>query len=243
MSNEILTEQDGVILRVTLNRPEAGNGVSNDMAAQLTRILDQAHETAQFVVFRGAGADFCTGRAHMGPAQGQPEALELRRQNEVIFDCYGAFRRSPVPIVGIVQGRALGFGCALAALCDITLAADNAKFQLPEMGHNIMPTMAMSSLVDRVPRKALMYLTYSTALVDAHKALMFGIVSDVVSAGSLEQAAEELCKALAKAPRPATLAVKEYARAALSMDLQGAVDFARNLHATVNSSSDMRKKH
>ena len=243
MSNEILTEQDGVILRVTLNRPDAGNGVSNDMAAQLTRILDKAHETAQFVVFRGAGADFCTGRAHMGPAQGQAEALELRRQNEVIFDCYGAFRRSSVPIVGIVQGRALGFGCALAALCDITLAADNARFQLPEMGHNIMPTMAMSSLIDRVPRKAVMYLTYSTALVDAHKALMFGIVSDVVSAGSLEQAAEELCKALAKAPRPATLAVKEYARAALSMDLQGAVDFARNLHATVNSSSDMRKKH
>ncbi len=243
MANEILTEQDGVILRVTLNRPDAGNGVSNDMAAELTRVLSRAHEQAQFVVFRGAGADFCTGRAHVGPPQGKPEAYALRRENEVIFECYGAFRRSPIPIVGVVQGRALGFGCALAALCDITVAADNARFQLPEMGHNIMPTMAMSSLVDRVPRKALMYLTYSTALVDAHKALMFGIVSDVVSAGSLEAAVEELTKALLKAPRPATLAVKEYARAALSMDLQGAVDFARNLHATVNSSSEMKKSH
>jgi enoyl-CoA hydratase len=243
MSKEILTQQDGVILRVTLNRPEAGNGVSNDMAAELTQILNKAHETAQFVVFRGAGADFCTGRASMGPPQGQPEALELRRQNEVIFDCYAAFRRSPVPIVGVVQGRALGFGCALAALCDITIGADTAKFQLPEMGHNIMPTMAMSSLVDRVPRKALMYLTYSTAVIDAAKALAFGILSDVVPEASLDKAVNDLCQALAKAPRPATLAVKEYARAALSMDLQGAVDFARNLHATVNSSSDMRKKH
>ncbi len=243
MANEILTQQDGVILRVTLNRPDAGNGVSNDMAAELTRILERAHQSAQFVVFRGAGADFCTGRAHMGPPRGEPEAYALRRENEVIFDCYGAFRRSPIPIVGVVQGRALGFGAALAALCDITIAADTAKFQLPEMGHNIMPTMAMSSLIDRVPRKALMYLTYSTAFVDAQKALMFGLVSDVVPAGSLEAAVEELLKALLKAPRPATLAVKEYARAALSMDLQGAVDFARNLHATVNSSSEMRKKH
>ncbi len=243
MANEILTQQDGVILRVTLNRPDAGNGVSNEMAAQLTGILNRAHETAQFVVFRGAGADFCTGRANVGPPKGQPEAYALRRENEVIFDCYGSFRRSPIPIVGVVQGRALGFGAALAALCDITIAADSAKFQLPEMGHNIMPTMAMSSLVDRVPRKALMYLTYSTALVDAQKALMFGLVSDVVPAASLDAAVEELTKALLKAPRPATLAVKEYARAALSMDLQGAVDFARNLHATVNSSSEMKRKH
>lgn len=243
MSNEILTEQDGVILRVTLNRPDAGNGVSNDMAAELARIIGRAHETSQFVVFRGAGADFCTGRAQMGPPQGQPEALELRNQNEVIFNCYGAFRQSPIPIVGVVQGRALGFGAALASVCDITLAADNAKFQLPEMGHNIMPTMAMSSLVDRVPRKALMYLTYSTAVIDAHKAMMFGIVSDVIPAAGLDAAVQELCKALAKAPRPATLAVKEYARVALSMDLGGAVDFARNLHATVNSSSEMKRKH
>jgi enoyl-CoA hydratase len=243
MSKEILTEQDGVILKVTLNRPDAGNGVSNDMAAELAEILENAHKKAQFVLFRGAGADFCTGRAHMGPPQGTPEALELRNQNEVIFDCYGAFRRSPIPIVGVVQGRALGFGCALASSCDITIAADTAKFQLPEMGHSIMPTMAMSSLVDRVPRKALMYLTYSTALISAERALTFGIVSDVVPATDLDKAVEDLCKALVKAPRPATLAVKEYARVAMNMDLQGQVDFARNLHATVNSSSEMKRKH
>jgi enoyl-CoA hydratase len=243
MSKEILTEQDGAILRVTLNRPEAGNGVSNPMAQELADLLTNAHKTAQFVVLRGAGNDFCTGRASMGPPQGNPEALELRGQNEVIFECYGAFRRSPIPIVGVVQGRALGFGCALAASCDVTIAADNAKFQLPEMGHNIMPTMAMSSLVDRVPRKALMYLTYSTALVDAERALTYGIVSDVVPAGSLDKAVDEFCKAMLKAPRPATLAVKEYARVAIGMDLQGQADFARNLHAVVNSSSEMRRKH
>jgi len=243
MSNEILVQQDGPILRVTLNRPDAGNGVSDDMAAELAGILDRAADTSQFVVLRGAGPDFCTGRAHNrgGAPEGPPEALALRRRNEVVFNCYGAFRRSPIPIVGVVQGRAVGFGCALAALCDITIASDAAKFQLPEMGHNIMPTMAMSALVDRVPRKALMYLVYSTAVIGAERALSFGLVSEVVPAAELDEAVRTLCAALVKAPRPATLAVKEYAQVALSMDLQGAIDFARNLHATINSSSEMRR--
>jgi len=243
MSNEILVQQDGPILRVTLNRPDAGNGVSDDMAAEIAGILDGAADTSQLVVLRGAGPDFCTGRAHTGgrAPEGPPEALALRRRNEVVFNCYGAFRRSPIPIVGVVQGRAVGFGCALAALCDITIASDAAKFQLPEMGHNVMPTMAMSALVDRVPRKALMYLVYSTAVIGAERALSFGLVSEVVPAAELDETVQALCAALVKAPRPATLAVKEYTQVALSMDLQGAIDFARNLHATINSSSEMRR--
>ena len=244
MSNEILVQQDGPILRVTLNRPDAGNGVSDEMAGELAGILDRAVETSQFVMLRGAGKDFCIGRWHTGgrAQEGPPEALTLRRRNEVIFNCYGAFRRSPIPIVGVVQGRAIGFGCALAALCDITIASEAATFQLPEMGHNIMPTMAMSALVDRVPRKALMYLVYSTAVIGAERALSFGLVSEVMPGGQLDEAVQKLCSALVKSPPAATLAAKEYARVALSMDLEGAIDFARNLHATINSSSEMRRR-
>jgi len=241
MSNEILTERDGEVTHITLNRPSDGNGVTNEMAVELTQIFAEAGEISHFITLRGSGEDFCTGRAGMGRRpEGRPEALDLRRQNDVIFNCYGAFRNSPAPIVGVVQGSAFGFGCALAALCDITIAADTAKFQLPEMGHNIMPTMAMSSLVDRMPRKALMYLTYSTAILSAERALMFGVVSDVVSEDNLDATVEALSTALLRAPRPANRAVKEYARAALGMDISGAVDFARNLHATVNTSSAMR---
>ncbi len=241
MSNEILTERDGDITRITINRPDEGNGVSNDMATELTGILGEAGQTSHFIELRGAGADFCIGRARMGQDRdSQPEALDLRHENEVIFNCYAAFRNSPAPIVGVVQGRALGFGAALAALCDITIAADTAQFQLPEMGHRIMPTMAMSSLIDRVPRKALMYLTYSTKIIDAERALTFGVVSDIAPAAELDAVVATLEEALNKAPRPAVRAVKEFARTGMSMDITGAVDYARNLHATVNSSSGMR---
>jgi enoyl-CoA hydratase/carnithine racemase len=172
----------------------------------------------------------------------QPDALQLRKRNDVVFNCYGAFRRCEIPVIGVVRGRALGFGCAIAAVCDITLAADTAKFQVPEMAHNIMPTMVMSALVDRVPRKALTYLVWSTAVVSASRAREAGIVSEVHPAAELDAAVEALCAQIMKAPRPARVGCKDYARAALDMDVTGAIEYARSIHAVINSSGEMIPK-
>jgi enoyl-CoA hydratase len=241
---DVLSKQDGPILRVTLNQPDRGNAVSDGMVGELTGIIEGAEKTSSVVVLRGAGKDFCIGRAQMGSTPKQdPDALERRVFSDVVFNCYGALRNAKVPVVAVVQGRALGFGCAVAAACDITLASDQAVFQVPEMAHNILPTMVMSSFVDRVPRKAMSYLVYSTAEISPERALSFGIVSDVVPAAKLDEAVETLCAAILKAPRPAILGVKEYVKTAPDMAVFGAVEFARNLHATVNSSSEMRKKH
>jgi enoyl-CoA hydratase len=241
---DILTKQDGPILRITLNQPERSNAVSDAMVAELTGLIEGAEKTSSVVVLRGAGEDFCVGRA--GPAAAPlnaPDAYERREFSDVVFNCYGAMRNAKVPIIAVVQGRALGFGCAIAAACDITLAADRAVFQVPEMAHNILPTMVMSSFIDRLPRKAISYLVYSTAEITAERALSFGIVSDVVPAAKLDAAVETLCSAILKAPRPAIYGVKEYVKTAPDMAVYGAVEFARNLHATVNSSGEMRKKH
>jgi len=242
MSDDILTKQDGPILRITLNRPERGNAVSDEMVAELTRLIDGARQNADVVVLRGAGKDFCVGRAGMGarPAV-EPTALERRVFSDVVFDAYGALRNSPIPVIAAVQGGAHGFGCAIAAACDITMASDAAKFSVPEMAHNIMPTMVMSSLVDRVSRKALSYLVYSTSEISAERALSFGIVSEVVPAGELDAAIDKLCAAILKAPPIAIRGAKEYVRTAPDMPIQGAVEFARNLHATINSSAEIRK--
>ena len=241
MSDESLTARKGPVLEITLNRPQIGNAASDAMAVELTRLLLGAGEASEIVVLRGAGEDFCVGRETMGkrPPGAQPEALELRRRNDVVFNCYGAFRRCEVPVIGVVKGRAFGFGCAIAAVCDITLAADTATFQVPEMAHNIMPTMVMSALVDRVPRKALTYLVWSTAIVSPERAREAGIVSEVHPAAGLDAAVEGLCAQIMRAPRPARVGCKDYARAALDMDVTGAIEFARSIHAVINSSSEM----
>jgi len=241
---DFLIEQADAVLRVTINHPERGNAMTDDMAAELARIIDGAAKTSSVMVLRGAGDDFCLGRARApGAAPPAPQdALGRREISETIFNCYGAFRRAAIPIVGAVRGRALGFGCALAALCDVTLAGERAQFQAPEYAHNIMPTILMSSLIDRVPRKALAYLVYSTATVNAERALSYGIVSEVMPEAQLDAAAERLCQSIVKAPRPATEAVKEYLRAAPDMVIAGAVDLARNMHATINHAIEARGK-
>jgi enoyl-CoA hydratase len=142
--------------------------------------------------------------------------------------------------VCVAQGRSLGFGCAITSVCDITIAGESSRFALPEMGHNIMPTMAMSSLVDRLGRKGAMYLTYSTEEIDAWTALAYGLVSRVVPDDRLEAQLEMVCAALDKAPLPAVLAVKEYSTNAITMSVEQASDFARNMHAAVNTSAGMR---
>lgn len=241
---DILTKQDGQILRITLNQPERGNAVSDQMVVELTGIIEAADKSSSVVVLRGAGSDFCVGRATMGQRPAiEPDAFERRTFSDVVFNCYGAMRNARIPIIAVVQGRALGFGCAIAAACDITLASDKAMFQVPEMAHNILPTMVMSSFVDRVPRKATSYLVYSQAEIGPERALSFGIVSDVFPAAKLDQAVETLCAAILKAPRPAIYGVKEYVKSAPDMAVPGAIEFARNLHATINSSGEMRRKH
>ncbi len=240
MSEPILTEKLGDVTTITLNRPEAGNRQTDASWAEVTKMIDAAAQESRVILFKGAGDDFCLGREAMGQPGPVLEAYAIRERSETIFNLYGAFRNAKVPIIGVVQGRAVGLGCALAALCDITIASEKARFQLPEMSHRIMPTIAMSALVDRVPRKAATYLVYSTQEIDAHKALTFGLVSNVVPAGELDAAVANLVEQLKKTPLAALLAVKEYARSAFRMSTQEANDFARNLHATVNSFSGMR---
>jgi enoyl-CoA hydratase len=240
MAEPVLVQKDGDITTITLNRPESGNRQTDATWAQVTQIFDDAGKTARLILFKGAGEDFCLGRESMGQPTPALEAYAVRDRSETIFNLYGAFRNAKAPILGVVQGRAVGLGCALAALCDITIASEKARFQFPETAHRIMPTIAFSALVDRVPRKAATFMIYSAQEIDANKALTFGLVSNVVAAHELDAAVATVVEHFKKMPLAAVLAVKEYARTAFSISTQAATDFARNLHSTVNSYSGLK---
>lgn len=237
MPDPILCKIDGPITKLTLNRPDVGNLMTNDMGKQLAQMIAAASES-RLIVLRGAGKDFCLGR-DLGPAPSgpPPTALDVRRGNtDPVVELYGAFRRSRVPVLGVVTGRALGLGCALASLCDLTIAGSDARFQLPEMQHGIPPCLAMYALLDRVPRKALAHLVYSTMDIDAATALSIGLLSRVVPETRLETEVDELVSTITQRVPAAVKAVKEFLRSAPAMDSQGALDFASTLIANVLSS-------
>jgi enoyl-CoA hydratase/carnithine racemase len=145
MAEPILHRVEGPVTTITLNRPDVGNLVTNDMGQQLAELIAAASQS-QLILLRGAGRDFCLGRdLKPAPSDSPPTALDVRRGNtDPVVELYSAFRRSSVPVLGVVTGRAVGLGCALASLCDVTIASAEARFQLPEMQHNIPPCLPCS---------------------------------------------------------------------------------------------------
>lgn len=242
MSEQIRIAQDGRILRVTFNRPD-DNGVSDSMAAALSAALATAHETSDVVVISSVGPDFCTGRVRDAGSPPAPEAYARRPEYDSIFNSYKAVRSAQVPVVGVLRGRVMGYGTALASLCDVSFAADTATFNIPEITHNVMPTMVMSAVYDRMNRNAILWMAYSADFIDSKQAQNWGIVSQVAAEDKLDAAVSRFLELLLSRPRPAILGLKEYLRVAPRMDEQGAIDYARTLHSMVNTSAAMKKAH
>ena len=170
MSDDLLIKQNGRILEAHFNREDGA--CSDAMAAELSAAMLSAHETSDMVLLRSAGPDFCTGRARNADAgKPDPEAYARRAEYDSIFNCYKAIRNAQVPIFGVIEGRCMGFGTAVASLCDVSFASSTATFNIPEIEHNVMPTMVMSALYDRINRNAIMWMTYTTQFIDAERAL------------------------------------------------------------------------
>jgi enoyl-CoA hydratase len=240
MSDELLIKQNGRILEASFNREDGA--CSDGMAAELSAAMLSAHETSDMVLLRSAGPDFCTGRARNADAgKPDPEAYSRRAEYDSIFNCYKAIRNAQVPIVGVIEGRCMGFGTAVASLCDVSFASSTATFNIPEIAHNVMPTMVMSALYDRINRNAIMWMTYTTQFIDADRALNYGFISQVVDADKLDAEVDQFCETLLSRPRPAILGLKEYLHVAPKMDELGAIDYARALHSMVNTAADMKK--
>jgi enoyl-CoA hydratase/carnithine racemase len=216
MTESLSIVQDGRLLRITFGREDGG--VSDGMASRMSETLLRAHETSDAVLLTAAEPDFCTGRVREAGGPPSPEAYSRRPEYDGIFGSYTAIRNAQIPVVAAIEGRTMGYGTAVTALCDVSFASETARFNIPEIEHNVMPTMVMSAISDRMNRNAILWMAYSAEFIDAQRALTYGLVSQVVPAPSLQDEAERFCKVLLGRPRPAILGLKEYLRVAPRMD-------------------------
>jgi enoyl-CoA hydratase len=238
MSDLIKSSRDGMVVTITIDRPADGNVLSLEMLRALTaRLKDAGLSDAKVIALRSTGADFCKGRDPKGGPP-NPTALVMRDQIlQPILDVYDALNNVPQPVVCAVQGAALGFGCAMATAADITIAADNATFKLPEMTHNLPPTLAISALMTKVPRKAIAWMVYTLAEIDAKTAQSLGIVSAVVPKAQLDSAMDAAIKAMTARTPAALIAVKDYLRSAPMMEPRGAAAYGAALLSGVLTSA------
>lgn len=238
MSETIRTALDAGAASIVIDRPASGNMLTIDLLRDLSAAFRKAGASeAKVISLRSTGDDFCRGRDPQG-GKPSPTALSMR-ENLIapILDVYDAISSASQPVVATVQGPALGFGCALATTCDITIVSEKARFRLPEMEKDLPPTLAISAMMSRVPRKALTWLVYSMDEIDAATALQLGIASRVVPASELAAASDGLIAALMARSREALAAVKEFLRVAPAMEPRGAADYGASLLAAVLSSA------
>jgi enoyl-CoA hydratase/carnithine racemase len=153
-----------------------------------------------------------------------------------IIAVYSAFREVQVPIISLVQGEAHGFGAALAASADITIAAENARFSFPELKSDMPPTLAMATVMDRVSPKALTWMVYTNEVIDAQAAMQIGLVSQVVPTSQLAATGDALVVKLLERTHGALTGVKQYLARARLQSFADAADTGRNLLAVVLSS-------
>ena len=238
MPSPVLFETRGDSLDVVLNRPDDGNLITNEMGLEIAGVLSGLGSETKLVRLRGNGANFCKGR--QAPQIDREKATPLQVRHpvaEVPLALYGAVKECRAPTLAIVQGEALGVGCALAAVCDLTIASQDAIFQVPELNHNIAPTLVMWAFLNRVPYKTAAHLIYTRERIDARRAEMLGLVTRVVATADLEREAETLSESLLSRPAAPLQAIKEYLKFASRMDPASASAFSSVLNAAVTTSA------
>jgi enoyl-CoA hydratase/carnithine racemase len=198
----VLYEKRGAIAWVTLNRPGKLNAYNVEMRDALYATLSAIHQdgTVRAMVLRGAGAAFSTGGdvSEFGQAPSPIAARWIRFRRDV----WGRLRSLAIPTVAAVHGFTVGGGMEMALLCDIAIAAEDARFCLPETGLGMVPGVAGTQTAPRrlKPGWAL-DLCLTGRWIDASQALFVGLVAEVVPRKTLDRAAYDCARMLSQTRR------------------------------------------
>ncbi|NEX63732.1 crotonase/enoyl-CoA hydratase family protein [Noviherbaspirillum galbum] len=195
MADEILARAEGAVLILTLNRPEARNAVNGALAHALAEALARydADPALRMAVLTGAGGSFCAGMDLKAFARGEHPWVPGA-------GFAGIAERPPTkPIIAAVEGYAVAGGFEIALSCDLIVAADNARFALPEVKRGLV---AAAGGLLRLPRRLPYHLAMELALtgdtIDAPRAASLGLVNRIAAPGDALATALRLATAIAE---------------------------------------------
>jgi enoyl-CoA hydratase/carnithine racemase len=212
---EFTVSKSGSECHIVLARPELDNTLTLSGLWALSDAIREAGSdpALKLIRIRASGASFCGGRAASPSSPGASTPDEFRRTiADPILAVYRALHESEIPVLAQVQGDACGFGCALVAACDLAIASEDARFNLPELQKNLPPTLVLSVLRHRVPPKAAAHLAYLTDTIDAKTARDWGFVAELAHPDMLASRADAIGASICSRERIALTALKAYFR-------------------------------
>jgi cyclohex-1-ene-1-carboxyl-CoA hydratase len=228
----VLVERIGRVGVVTLNRPRQLNALNDalmDALGEALLSLDADDGTGAIVITGGAkvfaaGADIA--------AMADWTYMDVYR-SDFITRNWETIRRVRKPVIAAVAGFALGGGCELALSCDIVIAAESARFALPEIKLAMLPGAGGTQRLPHAIGKAkAMDMCLSARMLDAAEADRYGLVSRVVPDGQLHEQSLALAARVAGYSLPALMAIKESVNRAWEGSLSEGIAFERRqLHA------------
>lgn len=234
----ITTSDENGVLTLRLARPEKRNALTRDMLLALTEAVRSAESgrTVRAILIEGDSTAFCAGADIAAYSDASVEALaEFTSAANVMCDTIAA---SPLPVVAVVEGVAMGGGFELALACDLIVAAPTASFALPELALGLIPGWGgirrLTALIGANRAREFIWLG---GRMNAEDALDLGVVSRLVPAPDLADESRALASRLAKLPARAVESTKRClapggpAERDELLDLFGSPDGIEGVHA------------
>jgi len=206
MSDAVLTEEDGGVLVITINRPEAKNAINADVAKGVAAALDVLDSRKDLAVgiITGAGGTFCSGMDLKGFLKGEMPFVEGR-------GFAGIVERPPAtPLIAAIEGYALAGGCEIALSADMIVASSEAKFGLPEPKRGLVAAAGgLMRLPKRIPFHIAMEMSLTGDFYGAEQLAAYGLINRIAEPGKALEAAKELAAKIAENAPLALAATKK----------------------------------
>ena len=233
----ILTERIDRVAVITLNRPKALNALNSHVMNEVTAAA------AEFDADRGIGAIIIAGSEKAFAAGADIKEMSEQSFSDMFgsdfFSAWGKLGAVRTPTIAAVSGYALGGGCELAMMCDLIIAAENAKFGQPEIKLGVLPGMGGSQRLTRAIGKAkAMDLILTGRNIDATEAERSGLVSRVVPTESLLDEAKAVAKTISEMSLSASMMAKEAVNRAFESSLAEGLLFERRIFHSAFGTAD-----
>jgi 2-(1,2-epoxy-1,2-dihydrophenyl)acetyl-CoA isomerase len=236
--SEVLTEREGAVLTITLNRPDVFNAFNAALHARLQEALGEAAAPeVRAVVITGAGRGFCAGQ-DLKEFQEMPDSIRERLER-TYHPNIRLIRGLEKPVIAAVNGPCAGAGLSLAAACDIRIASDAATFVPGFIGIGLIPDSGGSWFVHRLLgyARAFEWMTSNRRLTAA-EAHAWGVVSEVVEADSFAARTAQLAAEYAARPTRAIGLTKRLFEHAYDATLEQQLSLEAELQQAATGTND-----